>query len=336
MCQDHPSQPDPQRRAGVIAGLALAIVAGSHLAAQGQTGARGLRILCAAPPGGTPDLIARHYAARLGNVPPAWAVVENRPGAAGLIAVGALQQAAADGRTTLLGHSGLVTTYPFLYTRLGYDASTDLVPVAPAAETAFALAVGPAVPAEVRDLGDYARWARTDANRVTYGTPGKGTLAHLMGALLAREAGFEAQHVPYGGGPPAIAELIGGRLSSVVLPEGLLHAWHQAGSLRVLATSGASRGKLLPEVPTLAESGFKALVLREWWGFYLPRGTQAAVVETLALAVRTAAAASDLSSALEVSGMRALQGTTSQMQERIARERAFWRHAIPGTGIRMH
>jgi len=195
--------------------------------------------------------------------------------------------------------------------------------------------VGPAVPAEVRSLGDYVRWARADPARATYGTPGKGTMAHLLGSLLAREAGFEAQHVAYGGGPPAVADLIGGRLSSVVLPEGLLRPLHQAGRLRVLATSGALRGNVLPKVPTLAESGYKALVLREWWGFYMPRGTPADAVEALARAVRAAAASPELAATLEVSGMQTLPGTTAQMGERIASERAFWREALPATGIRM-
>lgn len=134
--------------------------------------------------------------------------------------------------------------------------------------------------------------------RTTYGTPGKGTLAHLLGSLLAREARFEAQHVACGGGPPAVADLIGGRLSSVVLLEGLLRPLHQAGRLRVLATSGALRGNVLTKVPTLAESGYEALVLLEWWGFYMPRGTPVAAVDALALALRAATASPELAAAL--------------------------------------
>lgn len=337
MHRDNTPRTNLARRAGLrttLATLSAMVVVGSHGAARAQVAARGLRILCASPPGGTPDVIARHYAARLGGLP-GGAMVENRHGAAGLIAVAALLQSAPDGSTALLGHSGLVTMYPYLYRRLAYDPALDLVPVAAAAETAFAVAVGPAVPAEVRELADYIRWAQADPSRATYGTPGNGTLTHLLGAMLARDAGFEAQHVAYVGGPQAITDLIGGRLSSVVLPEGLLRPLHLAGKLRVLATSGPTRGSVLPTVPTLVDSGYKSLVLREWFGFYVPRGTPAAAVDTVAMAVRAAATAPELVAALQASGMQALAGTTTQMQERILRERAFWREAIPPLGIRM-
>ncbi len=327
--------PDGSRRAVVVAALTAALLGGRSRSVPAQTPARSLRILCAAPPGGTPDVIARHYAARLGSALPAGALVDNRPGAAGLIAMAALQQAAADGGTALLGHAGLMTMYPYLYARLPYDPNSDVIAVAPAAETGFGIAVGPAVPAQVRDLADYTRWAQGDPTRATYGTPGNATLPHVLGALLAREAGFTAQHVAYAGGPQAVADLIGGRISSVVLPEGLLRPLHLAGKLRVLATSGPARGSVLPLLPTLAESGYKSLVLREWFGFYMLRGTPAAAVDALAQAVRSAAASPEMAEALGVAGLQPLSSTSTKMVERLGLERAFWRDTLPSLGIRM-
>ena len=331
MKPSNPQAPDRPRRALLTAASLWAAAGGSGALA--QLAGRALRIFVAAPPGGTPDVVARNFGARMGGA--AGLAVENRPGAAGLLAVSAMMQAPADGSATLLGHSGLATMYPFLYPRLPYDAVADLVPVAPAAETAFGLAVGPAVPAEVQTLADYVRWARADVTRATYGTPGIGTLPHILGALLAREGGFEARHIAYGGGPPAINDLVGGRLSSVVLPDGLLRQLHQAGRLRILATSGPARQPTLPGVPTLIEEGFKALVVREWWGFFVPRGTPWATIDALAAVVHSAAVAPELMTALDTLGLRALSGTGAQMAERVRRERAYWRDVLPTLGIRM-
>ena len=327
----HTPLPFQARRRALLAAAAVAAVARAPLA-RAQPAARPLRLLVASPPGGTPDVIARSFAAQLGG---SSVVVENRPGAAGLIAVGALAQAPADGTSMLLGHSGLATMYPYLYTRLPYDAAADLVPVALAAETAFGVAVGPAVPAAVQTLAAYLDWARADPTRATCGIPGMGTLSHILGALLAREAGFEVRHVVYAGGPPAIADLLGGRLSSVVLPDGLLRPLHESGRLRVLATSGAGRQPALPQVPTLVEAGFSALVMHEWWGCFVPRGTPTAASDALAAMVANAAASPALGRALETLGLQVLVGGAAAMSARIARERARWREVLPGTGIRM-
>jgi tripartite-type tricarboxylate transporter receptor subunit TctC len=302
-------------------------------AVMAQQTSRSWRVIVAAPPGGTPDLVAR----RFGNEQTSdmSVLVDNRPGAGGLIAVSALMQSPADGSVTLLGHSGLVTMYGQLYTRLPYNPEVDLVPVAPAAETAFGIAVGPAVPAEVTTLPEYVRWARADPARASYGTPGMGTLPHILGALLAVEGAFEARHIAYSGGPPAIADLVGGRLSAVVLPDGLLRPLHEAGRLRILATSGAARQPLLPLVPTVLEQGFGSLVMSEWWGLFVSRQTPADRIDALSSAMASAARSPALVAALEPMGLKVLGGTPADMAARLARERARWRELLPATGIRL-
>jgi tripartite-type tricarboxylate transporter receptor subunit TctC len=311
------------RRAAIVAAAGVAAV---PRAARSQSTIR--RILCGAPPGSTPDVIARHYAQR-------WsAIVDNRPGAASLIAVSALRQSEPDGQTLLLGPADLFTLYPFVYASLAYDPAVDLVPVAFAAETTLALAVGPAVPEGVRTLRDYVDWARGSPGRATYGSPGYGTVPHVLAAALAVEGKFEAVHVAYAGGPPAIVDLVGGRLASAILPDGLLRPMAEAGKLRLLATTGPQRHTAQPALPTVAEEGYPRLTLRAWFGFIAPRGTPTSAVEAAAGAIKAIAAAPESAAALGESGYQALVGGPAEMQQRIALERRSWGEMVAAAGLR--
>jgi tripartite-type tricarboxylate transporter receptor subunit TctC len=190
------------------------------------------------------------------------------------------------------------------------------------------------VPDSVRSVAAFAEWARANPQRAQYGTPGIGTMTHVLAELLAREASWPAQHIPYGGGPPAIADAMGGRLAAVFLPEGLLRQLHDAGRLRVLATSGARRSALLPGVPTLQEAGYPRLVVGEWFGFFVRRGTSPELVQELAAEI-AAAASVDVGQQLADAGLQVLRGTPTQTQRRLQREKAFWREQIRGIGIRV-
>jgi tripartite-type tricarboxylate transporter receptor subunit TctC len=297
--------------------------------------AASLRILCAAPAGSIPDTIARRYAEQLGARYAGGVVVDNRPGAAGQIAIGALKQASPDGATVLLAAGAIATVHPFLYAKLGYDPQADLKPVAVAAEATLALAVGPAVPDSVRSLSEFIGWARSHAALANYGSPGAGTLPHMLSALLFREAKVEAQHVAYAGGPAAILDLLGGRLACLALPEGLLRPHHTAGKLRVLATSGAVRSTFMPDVPTFVEQGHPKLAIGEWFGFFLPGAASPAVVDNVSQVLRAASDNKALGTVLGDMGMLANAGTAAAMSERIATEQRYWREVIATAGIRL-
>jgi tripartite-type tricarboxylate transporter receptor subunit TctC len=304
-------------------------------AAWAQNPAASLRILCTGPAGSIPDTVARRYAEQLGPRYPGGVVVDNRAGAAGQIAVGALKQAAPDGATVLLAQGAVATVYPYLYAKLGYDPVADLKPVSVAAEATLALAVGSAVPANVRTLGDFIDWSRANPALSNFGSPGPGTLPHVLSAMLFREARVEAQHVAYAGGPPAMVDLMGGRIASLVLPEGLLRPHHAAGKLRVLATSGSTRSAFMPDVPTFVEQGHPKLAIREWFGFFMPGLATATVVDSACQLVRAAADNTALGGALGDMGMLASSSTPAAMSERIATEQRYWREAINSTGIRV-
>jgi len=315
------------------AGLAaLGLARPYPVAAQSAPGA--LRILCSGPGGSIPDIIARRYAEHMGTRQAGSAVVDNRAGAAGQIAVSALKQASPDGATVLLAQGAIATVYPYLYAKLAYDPAVDLKPVSLAAETTLGLAVGPGVPAEVRDLRGFLDWARRNPKSSNFGSPGVGTLPHLLGVVLFREAQVEAQHVVYAGGPPAMVDLLGGRIAALVLPEGLLRQHQVAGKLRVLATSGSTRSVYMPEVPSFVEQGFPTLVMLEWFAFFMPGATPPATVERVSQSIREAAVNPQLGAGLGETGMLAKAGTPLALAERIAVEQRYWQGVMRSTGIR--
>jgi tripartite-type tricarboxylate transporter receptor subunit TctC len=293
-----------------------------------------LRILCSGPAGSIPDIVARRYAEQISARYAGGAVVDNRTGAAGQIAVSALKQAAPDGATMLLAQGAIATVYPYLYPKLAYDPAVDLKAVSMAAEASMGLAVGPAVPDSVGTLRAFVEWARQNPKLANYGSPGIGTLPHLLGAVFFREARVDAQHVAYQGGPPAMLDLLGGRLAALLLPEGLLRQHQAAGKLRVLATSGAERSAYMPDVASFVEQGFPAVVMREWFSFFMPGATAAPLVDSASQAIRAAAAQAPVIAALAETGMVAAASTPSALGERIAVEQRYWQGVLRTTGIR--
>ena len=329
------SRRDFLRRSTALTAFTALAGLGAHRLGAAQTLPGSLRILCSGPAGSIPDIVARRYAEQLSARYAGGAVVDNRVGAAGQIAVAALKQAPADGATVLLAQGAIATVYPYLYAKLAYDPAVDLKPVSTAAEATLGLAVGPAVPDSVVTLRDFVAWTRSNPKLANFGSPGIGTLPHLLGAVFFREAQVEAQHVAYPGGPPAMVDLMGGRLAALILPEGLLRQHHATGKLRVLATSGATRSAYMPDVASFAEQGFPGVVMREWFAFFMPGATPAQMVDSSSMSIRQAAANAPLVAALGETGMVAGASTPAAMAERMAVEQRYWQSAIRGTGIRV-
>ena len=329
--REHTMQRRRMLRAGAmtLAGLATLSFGRRSLAARDGV----LRILCSGPAGSIPDLVARAVGEQLSTPPGQRAVVDNRPGAAGQISVGALKAAPADGSTLLLAQGAIATVYPYLYAKLGYDPALDLQPVSLASEMSLGLAVGPAVPAEVATLADFIAWTRRNPAAANVGSPGTGTLPHLLEAMLFHEAGVAWQHVAYSGGPPAVTDLLGGQIAALVLPEGLLRQHHAARRVRVLATSGPTRSAYLPDVPCFVEQGHPDLVVKEWFAFFAPGGTPKDTVAALSVALQEAIARPELSTVFAQAGMTAASGSPASLVARIAAEQRYWQPVLRARGI---
>ena len=332
------SSTNPSRRTFLGASAAVATQLGLGLAAsqtvRAQTPVDQLRILCSGPAGSIPDIVARRVAEQLAGSYPRGAIVDNRPGAAGQIAVNALKSGPTDGSTVLLAQGAVATVYPYLYAKLAYDPVADLQPVSLAAEMTLGLAVGPAVPDSVANVRDLVDWMRRNPKLSNVGSPGTGTLPHLLEVMLFQQAGVPWQHVVYPGGPPAMVDLLGGQIAALVLPEGLLRQHRATGRLRVLATSAAQRSAYMPDVASLTEQGYPNLVVREWFAFFMAARATGGAIDALSQAVRQAIARPELGAAFAESGMVAASSTPSALINRIAAEQRYWEPVIRAAGVR--
>lgn len=238
-----------------------------------------VRILYGFPAGSSGDSVARRVGEKLAGTAYTRnaAVVENKPGASGRIALETLKAAPADGSVLAMAPVSAMANYPFIYPKLAYDPK-DFAPVSIAAIAHHGLAVGPLVPASVKTVRDFLAWCKGNVAQAHYGSPGAGSTPHFLGALLGLNSGTELQHVPYRGSVPGVVDVVGGQIAAMVTTHGDFLQHHRAGKLRILGTSGPGRSPFVPEVPTFAEQGFPELTTEEWFGFYAPARTPADVV----------------------------------------------------------
>ncbi len=248
-----------------------------------------VKIFYGSPPGSSGDSVARRVGEKMAGTPYTRnaAVVENKPGAGGRIALESLKAAPADGSHLALAPVAALANYPFIYSKLGYDPK-DFTPVAVGAIMQHGLAVGPVVPVSVKTVKDFLAWAKANPKDASYGSPGAGSTPHFLGALLGINSGVDLKHIPYRGSVPGVTDVVGGQVAAMVTPVGDFIPNHKAGKLRILASSGPKRSPFLPDVPTFAESGFNELTTEEWFGFYAPARTPRNVILAANAAINAA------------------------------------------------
>lgn len=322
------------RRSFIHSGLAVTTLWGLGLTStQAQNLPDTARILVGFPPGGAPDLISRRLAEQLTGKLARAVIVDNRPGAGGRIAVDIARQSPADGLTLLLNPAGVLTINPHTYKKLNYDPFKDFAPVSLAAVIDFGFGVGPAVPAEVKDLAGFAVWAKANAGKVSYGSPAAGAPPHFVGDALGRALGLEMTHVPYRGGAPALNDLMGGQLTAVVLTLGDMVQHAKAGKLRLLASSGPARSKFAPQVPTFAEQKVMGLEQRDWFGVYIAGVPSAEVIARVGPVVRAALGSPDYSQALAVGGIEAASSSSQELDRLAHSDLERWAPIVKASGF---
>lgn len=308
-----------RRRIHTSLAVALLALAAPLAHAQGQAPTAGaerppIKLLVGFPPGGSADVIARLLAERLREpLGGQSVVVENKPGAAGRIAIDAVKNAAPDGLTLLVAPSGPFVLFPHVFKKLAYDPARDFAPVSQLASFQFAVVSGPR--SNVRTVAQMVaqvKDAKSDPGLATYGTSGNGTVPHFLGVMLADIAGVPLQHVPFQGGAPAMNALLGGHVgyNIDVLFESLEQ--HRAGKVRVLAVSGAQRSPLLPDVPTLREQGV-AMDATAWFGLWGPAAMPPAQVQRLSQAVAQVMKDPAVSARMASLGLEPIGSTPEQL-----------------------
>ena len=316
---------------GVGAG-ALSLAFANSFAAAGPS-IEQMRVLCGFPAGSIPDFVARQVANQLAPNYPRGCVVENRVGAAGQVAISGLKASPADGATLLLAPGAVATVYPAIYAKLNYDPAKDLAPVSVGGEVTLAVAVGPAVPASVDSLPALIDWLRANPKLANIGSPGIGTPPHLFETRLFSAAKLPWVHVGYAGGPAAINDLLGGNIAAVELPEGILREHHDAGKVRIVATSGKQRSTYLPNVPAISEAGYGDVAMTDWYCFFLPGDATSGLIDTTSRAIGGAMANAGLMAAYAATGMRINTSSPTEVASRIATERTEWASVIRENNI---
>jgi tripartite-type tricarboxylate transporter receptor subunit TctC len=238
-----------------------------------------IRIVVPFPPGGTSDVLAREIAQEITNSTGQQVLVDNRPGASGMIGANFVAKSAPDGYTILLSTPGPITINPHLYTNMAYDAEKDLIPITQIGTVPQILVVHPSVKANtVQELIDLAK---ANPGKLNYGSVGIGSTLHLAGELFNTKAGTQLVHIPYKGSAPALSDLLGGQIDlmfDVILSSLPLV---KAGNLKALAVTGSHRSASAPDIPTIAESGVPGYDVVTWYGLMAPGGTPPAVIASL-------------------------------------------------------
>jgi tripartite-type tricarboxylate transporter receptor subunit TctC len=284
------------------------------------------------PPGGSTTVVGRIVAERMSETLGAAIVVENRGGAGGTVGTRSVARSAPDGYTLLLGYTGTLAIGPTMYPNAGFDPRRDFVPIGRIGLAPAVLVVHPSLP--VHSTAELIAYAKAHPGELNYGSAGIGTVGHLAGELLASSAGLKLVHVPYRGTGPALTDLLGGHIPLMFSPIPSVIGHVGAGALRALAVTSAERSRLLPDLPTVAESGLGGYEAALRYGLVAPTGTPPSIVARLNRELRSALAAPEVLKQLANDGAEALPSTPEQYAADIDREERAWSKIVTALGLK--
>jgi len=314
----------------IAAALALA---GLTAAAAAQSyPVKPVRLVVPFTPGGSTDILARLIGQKLGEAFGQQVIIDNRPGAGGNIGVELVARAAPDGYTLVMGHIGTFGVNPTLYAKLPYDPIKDFQPITLFAKVPNMMAVNPSLPA--KSVQELIALAKAKPGALNYGSGGNGSAAHLASEYFKLMTKTDMQHIPYKGTAPAITDLIAGQLSLAItgVPPLLPHV--KAGKLRALGVATAQRLPLLPELPTIAESGVPGYEATQWYGVLVPALTPRDTVARLHAEIVKALQRPEVRERLAAEAAEPVGNTPEQFQAFIKAEIARWAPVVKASGAR--
>ena len=297
---------------------------------QGSYPGKAITTVVGFEPGGGTDTVARIVAKFLGDNLGQQVLVENRAGAGGNIAVDYVAKSAPDGYTVVLANVGALAVNPHMI-KVPYDPLRDLAPITMAVVFANVLVVQPSL--AVSSLADYVKLAREKPATVTYASSGIGGAGHLAGELLKMMAQIDIVHVPYKGGGPAMQGFLGGQVASFFATPVSSIAQIKAGKARPIATTGSKRAALMPDVPTIAESGYPGYEALNWYAYLGPARLPKDLVDRLNRELVKALGAPEVQAAFDKQGVEAQPGTPEELGRYIAREYRTWGKVVKEAGI---
>ena len=307
------------------AALAGASLLGRSAFAADAWPSKPVRVVVPFAPGGSSEIVARSTAAELSKTLGQNVFVENKPGAAGNIA---MQEVARsdDQHTVILGHIGTLAVNPYIFDKLPYDPNKDFQPISLLAKVPSLYVVHPDLP--VKTLQDLVKLAKSQPGKLSYGSAGNGSAGHLAFEYLKMTAGIFMLHVPYKGTGPMMQDLLSGRLDAASVGASALLPFIKAGKVRCIATGSTKRLEQLPDVPTVAEQGFPGFEMTQWYGMLAPKSLAPAHVEKLAAECAKAVKAPDSLKRLQGDAAEPIGDTPQQFAQFIAKEQARWQKVL--------
>jgi tripartite-type tricarboxylate transporter receptor subunit TctC len=293
-----------------------------------------IRVVVPFPAGGPTDIVARPLAQMLGEGLNAIIMVDNRGGAGGSIGADVVAKSAPDGQTLLVGTVGTHAINPALYAKLSYDPVSDFTAIAMVAHAPVAVVVHPSQP--MNDLAELVALAKRMPGRLNYGSAGVGTPGHLTAEMFRSASGVDIQHVPYKGSAPAVTDLVGGQIQIMFDPLQSVLSNVQAGKLRALAVSSKARSPVVPDVPTIAESGYAGFETTAWWGVFAPAKMPDVLIAALSAEIQRIAGSEAFRSRLEPLGVTPVATLAGAAFLEFQRgEISKWGKAVRDAGIRI-
>jgi tripartite-type tricarboxylate transporter receptor subunit TctC len=317
------------RRRETLLRLTLAwLLPASFAGAQART----IRLVVPFTPGGSTDILARALAPKLAAALGQNVIVDNKPGAGGSLGAAEVAHASPDGQTLLMGHIGTLAVNATLYPKLAYDPVKSFAAVAWVARVPNVLVVNAA--SGIMSLKDLVARAKANPGRLSYSSGGNGSAAHIGFEYFKLRAGIFMAHIPYRGTAPSVTDLLGGQVDATFTGTPAVLPHIRSGRLRALAVSSPQRIAALPEVPTVAESGYPGFEADQWYGIVAPAGTPAAIVERLNAEINKALALPDVAQQLALEGATAMPGTPQAFGALIAREMPRWAEVVKAGNVK--
>jgi tripartite-type tricarboxylate transporter receptor subunit TctC len=324
-------RPHPMIKPTIVA-MVLTLSMSASFAQNTSWPGQAIRFVVPYTPGGGTDTVTRHIAEKIAASTKWTILVDNKPGANGNIGMDAVAKAKPDGYTIGMGQTSNLAINPALTPKMPFNAAKDLIPVALVAELPTVMVVRSESP--WKTLGDAVKAAKAKPGEVKQALAGNGTVGHLAGEMLSRRAGIQVLNIPYKGASPAITDLIGGQTDYMFATPQSVAGMIKGGKVRALAVTSQKRLSILPDVPTVAESGYKDFVAMDWKAVVAPAGTPADIVKRLNAEIVKALAQPALLATLDAEGSIAMNGTPEQAAHFIKSEQAKWESLIREAGIK--
>ena len=311
--------------------FALLLAAPAFVAAQAYP-SKPLRIIIPFPPGGATDITGRYIAQKLGESFGQQSIPDNRGGANGTIGLELTAKAPPDGHTLVVGQTGNLAISPGL-TKVGYDPVRDFAPISLLIASPHALALHPSLPA--RSLKDLVALAQSKPGQLNYASTGSGSAGHLGMELLKKATRVDLLHVPYKGANPGLTDLVAGHVTLMFTSVLSTSAVQKSGKVRVVAVGGLQRSPSLPEVPTIAESGYPGFEVISWWGLLTPAATPKEIVSRLNGEIVKIMGSADARDRIGALGADIMTSTPDRFATYIRSEQAKWGQAIKESGAKV-